>query len=233
MPPKLTAILRDAQQNPDVRCILITGAGDHFSAGGDIGGFQQTLALSAEERQMEFRGRMGRVAEMAKAFADFDRPIVARCVGSVAGVGLGLALAADMVLASETATFFFAHQRMALIPDGGVTWLLPRLIGARNAKRLLLTAAKVDSAEALQLGLVTSVHPAGELDSAVAKTIGALVRAPQEAVKGTKRLLNNSFSNSLAQQLDDECDGLVHCVGQQDFAEAIEAFMAKRAPAFS
>jgi 2-(1,2-epoxy-1,2-dihydrophenyl)acetyl-CoA isomerase len=233
MPAKLTTIFQNAQNDSNVRCLLITGAGDHFSAGGDIAGFQQTLTLPVEERQIEFRQRMGRVSKMVEAFLDFDRPIVARCVGSVAGVALGLVLAADMVLASQTAMFFFAHQRMALVPDAGVTWLLPRLIGLRNAKRLLLTAAKVDSAEALHLGLVTSVHPTNELDAAVAKVVGALVCAPQEAVKRTKKLLNDSLSSSIPQQLAAERENIVQCVGQEDFSEAIQAFMAKRPPNFS
>jgi 2-(1,2-epoxy-1,2-dihydrophenyl)acetyl-CoA isomerase len=232
MTPVLTALLRDAQADPGVRCLVVTGAGEHFTAGGDVVGFEATLERPAAERQEQFRRRLGALAEMVEAFLAFDRPIVARCRGAVAGAGLMFVLVADLVLAEETATFVFAHQRMALVPDGGVSWLLPRIVGLRQAKRLLLTAAKVDAAEALALGLVTSLHATAELDAAVAKASGGFARAPQDAIKITKRLLGDSLLRTSADQLAAERDGITYCVGQDDFAEAVRSFLEKRAPRF-
>jgi 2-(1,2-epoxy-1,2-dihydrophenyl)acetyl-CoA isomerase len=232
MTPLLTHLMREAQVDPAVRCVVVTGAGDHFTAGGDVSGFQRTLESSPEQRQEEFRGRLGKAAEMVEAFVDFDRPIVARVRGAVAGAGLMLTLVADLVLADETATFVFAHQRMALIPDCGVSWLLPRVVGLRQAKRLLLTAAMIGGAEALALGLLTSLHPTVDLDAAVAKAVAAFARAPQEAVKGTKRLLNDSLAATLGDQLKAERDAIAHCVGQDDFVEAVNAFLEKRPARF-
>lgn len=232
MTPAITKFFREAQVDPKVRCLVVTGAGDHFTAGGDVVGFRRMLELSAAERQDQFRPRLSRVAEMVESVLAFDRPTVARCRGAVAGAGLMFVLAADLVLADETATFVFAHQRMALIPDGGVSWLLPRIVGLRQAKRLLLTAAKVEAAEALELGLATAVYRSAELDEAVAKTVAGLARAPQEAVKITKRLLSDSLLETSSRQLLAEREGFVRCAGQDDFAEAVRSFLEKRLPRF-
>jgi 2-(1,2-epoxy-1,2-dihydrophenyl)acetyl-CoA isomerase len=232
MVPELTRIMRDAQADPAVRCVVVRGAGEHFTAGGDVAGFRKTLELDAAARREEFRARLDRAAAMVLAFAEFDRPIVAACRGGVAGAGLMLTLTADLVLADETATFVFAHQRMALIPDGGVSWLLPRIVGMRQAGRLLLTAAQVPAREALHLGLVTALCPAAELDGAVEKAARSLSRAPQRAVKTTKRLLAASLAATAADQLAAERDGIVDCVGDADFVEAVDAFLDKRPARF-
>jgi 2-(1,2-epoxy-1,2-dihydrophenyl)acetyl-CoA isomerase len=232
MTPALTAVLRHAQADRSVRCLVVTGAGEHFTAGGDVVGFQAALEQPAAERQEQFRGRLVALAEMVEAFLAFDRPIVTRCRGAVAGAGLMFVLVADLVLADDTATFVFAHQRMALAPDGGVSWLLPRIVGLRHAKRLLLTAAKVGATEALTLGLVTSLHGSAELDAAVAKATSGFARAPQDAVKITKRLLRDSLLRTSADQLAEERDGIAHCVGQDDFIEAVRSFLEKRSPCF-
>jgi 2-(1,2-epoxy-1,2-dihydrophenyl)acetyl-CoA isomerase len=232
MTPTLMTIFREAKADSKVRCIVVTGAGDHFTAGGDVVGFQRTLELSPAERQDQFRQRLDRVAGMVESVLAFDRPIVARCRGAVAGAGLMFVLAADLVLADETATFVFAHRQMALVPDGGVSWLLPRIVGLRQAKRLLLTAAKVGATEALALGLATAVYSTAELDRAVEKAAISLARAPQEAIKTTKRLLADSLSETSERQLLAERDGIVRCVGQDDFAEAVRSFLEKRSPRF-
>jgi 2-(1,2-epoxy-1,2-dihydrophenyl)acetyl-CoA isomerase len=232
MVPVLTRIVLDAKCDPSVRCVLLRGAGDHFTAGGDVAGFRETLELSPAERRAQFRVRLDRAKEMVLAFANFDKPIVAACRGGIAGAGLMLTLTADLVLADDTATFVFAHQRMALIPDGGVSWLLPRVVGLRQAKRLLLTAAQVSGPEALRLGLITALHEASELDEAVEKAVRSLARAPQLATRTAKRLLDHSLSTAASDQLDAERDGIVDCVGDPDFPEAVGAFIGKRPARF-
>ena len=121
---------------------------------------------------------------------------------------------------------------MALIPDGGVSWLLPRVVGLRQAKRLLLTAAQVKGAEALQLGLITSLHQTEELDAAVERAVAAFARAPQLSTLLAKRLLEEGLSRTAAEQLGAERDGIVACVGDPDFAEAVNAFLEKRSARF-
>jgi 2-(1,2-epoxy-1,2-dihydrophenyl)acetyl-CoA isomerase len=232
MVPELTEIMRSAQQDAAVRCVVIRGAGEHFTAGGDVASFRKTLELDTEARQNQFHGRLDRAAQMVIAFAGFDRPVIAACRGGIAGAGLMLTLTADLVLADGTATFVFAHQRMALIPDGGVSWLLPRIVGLRQARRLLLTAAQISGDEAQRLGLVTDLYPADELDAAVEKAAKAFARAPQQAVRTTKRLLGESLSATALEQLAAERDGIVSCVGDPDFAEAVTAFLEKRPARF-
>jgi 2-(1,2-epoxy-1,2-dihydrophenyl)acetyl-CoA isomerase len=232
MVPALTDIMREAQSDARVRCVLLRGAGDHFTAGGDVAGFRKTLTLSAADRRAQFHDRLGRASTMVGAFLELEKPLVAACRGAIAGAGLMLPLAADLVLADETTVFVFAHLRLALVPDGGVSWLLPRVVGARPAKRLLLTAAQVKGAEALQLGLITSLHRAEELDEAVKKTTAAFARAPQLAMRSTKRLLGESLARSVADQLEAERDGIVACVGDPDFDEAVNAFLEKRPARF-
>lgn len=232
MVPALTGIMERAQHDTAVRCVVVRGAGEHFTAGGDVAGFRKTLELDVSERQVEFHQRLDRAANMVLAFCDFDRPIIAACRGGIAGAGLMLTLTADLVLADDTATFVFAHQRMALVPDGGVSWLLPRVVGLRQAKRLLLTAAQVSGEEAVRLGLVTDLYPSDQLDAAVDKAARSFARAPQLAVRTAKRLLGESLAATAAHQLAAERDGIVACVGDADFGEAVTAFLEKRPARF-
>jgi 2-(1,2-epoxy-1,2-dihydrophenyl)acetyl-CoA isomerase len=232
MVPGLTAAFQDAQRNPAVRCLVIAGHGKHFCSGGDVAGFARDLDKTVTERQADFGRRLGRFAGLIEAVVSFDRPIIGAVRGVVAGAGLMFALAADIVIGDDTSLFLFSHQKVGLSPDGAVSYFLPRLVGARTAARLVLTAARVDAQQAARLGLLSEVVPSERLDDHVCELAARFAKAPQHAVRLAKSLLQKSATSTLAQQLAAERAAIVTLVGTPDFAEGVRAFMEKRAPAF-
>lgn len=228
----ITDLLRSSQADKAVRCVVFRGAGEHFSAGADITGFKRSLEQSVAERQQSYRDRLNQTRQLVNTLVGFDKPVISALRGGVAGAGLLFPLASDLVLGDETATLLFAHRRMGLVPDGGVSWLLPKVVGWRAAKRLLLSAAVVKAAEAKSLGIMDILCSAQDLDEAVRGAALDFAAASQTAVAGTKKLLNASRDNSLDQQLQAETEGIVESVASADFAEAVTAFLEKRSPDF-
>jgi 2-(1,2-epoxy-1,2-dihydrophenyl)acetyl-CoA isomerase len=230
--PALIAVFEAAQAEHAVRCILISAKGKVFSAGGDVAGFSKSLEQDRLVRQADFARRLGLVARLVEAVCAFDRPIVVAMPGAAAGAGLLYPLAADLVIGDVNAAFVFAHQRVGLSPDGGVTSLLPLTVGVRTARMLLLTAAKVDAAEALRLGLLHRMVPTESLEVESLKLARNFAAAPQLAISAAKRLINTGWRNTLAAQLEAEADSIVACVGDPDFAEGVGAFIEKRKTRF-
>ena len=139
----------------------------------------------------------------------------------------------DVVIGDDSATFSFAHQRVGLCPDGGLSYLLPRAVGQRHARTLLLTAAKVGADDALRLRLLTHKVPATNLDNQSLDMARQLSRGPGLAMRTAKALVEASLDQSFELQLKAEAAGVVACVGSPDFAEGVTAFMQKRAPDFA
>lgn len=230
--PGLTELFRVAQATPEVRCILIRGEGKVFSAGGDVASFAESIKQDTATRQADFARRLPLARTLVEAIAAFDRPIVTSVRGAAAGAGLFYPLVADYAIGDETATFVFAHQRVGLSPDGGVTAVLPLVVGVRMARVLLMTAAKVDAAEALRLGMLHRIVDADALEEEATKMARRLAKAPQTAIRHAKKMVNASPSLTLGEILDNETDGIVACVGDDDFAEGVTAFLEKRGPVF-
>lgn len=231
--PHLTQLFEDAQEDPSVRAILVRGEGRMFSAGGDVAAFARSLEQGRETRQADFARRLPRLRKLVEAVTSFDKPVVVAIRGPVAGAGLLYPLAGDVVFGEPDASFVFAHQRIGLSPDGGVTALLPDVVGPRVTRRLLLTAAKVEADEALRLGLLDEIVEGGTLEDVSMKAARRLAKAPQLAVRTAKRLVAHYAAGaSISDQLDAETAGIVATVGDDDFAEGVRAFMEKRAPAF-
>lgn len=228
----LTAAFQDAQADPGIRCLIIAGAGKHFCTGGSVSGFARDLERGVEDRREDFHARLDRVAALIQTIVAIDRPVIARVHGVVAGAGMMLALTADLVIGDETASFMFAQRRVGLSPDGGISYFLPRIVGARMAARLVLTAARIAAAEALSLGLLSELVPAERLNLRVAEIAADLAQAPQQAVKCAKSLLRRSPSSSLGEQLAAERDAIRLLVGTADFAEGVRAFTEKRPALF-
>jgi 2-(1,2-epoxy-1,2-dihydrophenyl)acetyl-CoA isomerase len=228
----LVARFEAAQNDPAIRCILLRGAGKHFSTGGNVANFYQELAMGPEHLAETFRARLELTARLVEAVLAFDRPIVAEIKGAVAGAGLLFALAADVVLADETAMLLFSHQRVGLTPDAGVSYLLPRAIGQREAKRLVLTAARLGAAEALRLGLIHQVVEADVLEAEAGRLAQRFAQAPRQALRLAKRLLTDSLTSTLGAQLTAETGAIVTCVADADFAEGVTAFIEKRTARF-
>lgn len=230
--PGLTDLFRVAQATPQIRCILVRGEGKIFSAGGDVASFSESIKQDVAARQADFARRLPLARGLIEAIAAFDRPIVASVRGAAAGAGLFYPLAADYAIGDETAAFIFAHQRVGLTPDGGVTAVLPQVVGVRMARMLLMTAARVDAAEALRLGILHRIVAADALEDEALKVAKRLARAPQTAIRLAKTMVNASPARTLSEILDSETNGIVACVGDDDFAEGVTAFMEKRAPDF-
>lgn len=230
--PELTALFESITTDPSVRVLVVRGEGANFSSGGNVRNFALMLEKSVSDRRAEFRSRLDAVKGMAEAYLAIPVPVVAACQGAVAGAGLLFALGADYVLADETVTFLFSHQRIGLPPDGGVSLLLPRVVGQRRAAELILTAARVPADEAFRIGLVTKVVESGELAYAAEAQAKRFARAPVGALRRAKQLIAVSGTQPDSAQLASERDAIVEAVGEPDFAEGVRAFLEKRQPTF-
>ncbi|MGK2908239.1 MAG: enoyl-CoA hydratase/isomerase family protein [Sphingobium sp.] len=230
--PQLTMLFQAAQADPAVRCILVRGEGRIFSAGGDVAAFSKSIEQDAETRQADFAQRLPRARALVEAIAAYDRPIVTSVRGAAAGAGLFYPLVADYAIGDDSATFVFAHQKVGLSPDAGVTAVLPQVVGIRTARMLLMTAAKVDAQDALRLGILHAVVDADVLEDKAMKMAKRLARAPQRAIILAKTMTNATPFRSLADILDAETAGIVRCVGDPDFAEGVRAFIEKRPAVF-
>jgi 2-(1,2-epoxy-1,2-dihydrophenyl)acetyl-CoA isomerase len=231
--PQLTDLFKSMNGDANVRAVLIRGEGKHFSAGGDVAGFAQTLTRSSDERRAEFAARLDRTSAYVSAYLDIQVPIVVACQGGVAGGGLMYALGADYVLADDTAAFVFAHQRVGLTPDCGLSFLLPKVVGVRRALELVLTAGKVEAAEAQHIGMVSKIVPSEQLDNEARAVAVKFARGPANVMRSAKRLLSKGPGLSMAEGLRAERDSIVACVGEVAFEEGVRAFTEKRKPDFS
>lgn len=231
--PLLADLFRSIATDDSVRAIVVRGEGKHFSAGGDVKGFALSLAQSVEDRRADFFGRLDRLKGLVEAYLALDKPVIAACRGGVAGAGLMYALGADYVLADDTAAFVFAHQRVGLIPDSGVSYLLPRVVGERRAIELVLNAGKIDAAEAQRIGIVSRIVEAGALDAEAQKLASKLARGPSAVMRAAKSLIRASVTTPLSSHLAAERDAIVDCVGNPAFAEGIGAFLDKRPADFA
>jgi len=216
-----------------VRCIVITGAGEHFMAGGDVQAFNETLKRPGAERRVDFAARVQSSAPLFLQLARMPQPIVARIRGAAAGAALGFVAGADFAICSSGALFILAHVNIGASPDGSSSYYLPRAIGVRRAKELAILGRRVSAEEALALGLVNQVVPDAELDAAVAALVQKIVAAPAESVRCAKLLMDQSPRNSLEQQLQLEAECFAQCAASEDFAEGVSAFVEKRAAKFN
>jgi 2-(1,2-epoxy-1,2-dihydrophenyl)acetyl-CoA isomerase len=233
MVPTIHAQFDRAARDPAVRALLIRSEGPNFSAGGDIRGFQRSIALPATERQSQFSLRLDLLSSLIEAYLSLPVPVVAACQGAIAGGGLMFALGADMVFADESTAFLFSHQRIGLPPDGGVSLLLPRAVGHRRASELILTAARVPAEEALRLGLVSRLVPADRLQADALEQARRFAKAPATAIALAKGLLSSAGTISPREQLQAERNAIVEAVSGPEFEEGVQAFLEKRSPRFS
>jgi enoyl-CoA hydratase/carnithine racemase len=208
------------------RCVVLTGAGGAFCSGADLSGED---AGGGGTHQL---AAMRRINAVVQAFHDLPQPTIAKVTGVAAGVGLSLALGCDLVVASEEARFSTIFARRGLSLDGGQSWILPRLVGLHRAKELALFADVISAADALALGIVNRVVPAGEVDALVDDWATRLASGPPIALAMTKRMLNRAFEQTFEQALDDEARCQTVNFGTRDTVEALTAFIQKRDPVF-
>ncbi len=222
----LAAMKQSAEDG--TRVVILTGAGDSFCAGAD-------LAATSERDIANFdvtRSLRENVNPTILAMRDLPVPIIARVHGHAVGVGSNYALACDMIIASEQALFGQVFVKVGLMPDGGGTYFLPRLVGYHKAFELIATGDIISAEEAHQLGIVNKVVPLAELDATVDKLASRLAQAPRMAIEKIKVGLNNSMRSNLASALDFEAVNQDACFHSPDFIEGVTAFLEKRKAAF-
>lgn len=228
---KMAFLLQDqldaCEKNPDVRAIVITGSGKAFCAGQDLKevttpdanpGFKKIL----EEHYNPILTRIRKI----------EKPIIAAVNGVAAGAGANIALACDVVIASEKASFIQAFSRIGLVPDCAGTYFLPRLIGFQKASALMMLGDKVSATEAERIGMIYKVVPEENFLQEVNLAAIKLANMSTKALGLTKRLLNDSMCNSFERQLNLECHVHFESALCEDFVEGLDAFVNKRIPIF-
>jgi len=228
----LVAHTAEVAADPDLRVVVLRGAGRHFMAGGDIRTFAEHLGEPPAARSDGFRRMVERLHAAIENLHRMPHPVVGCVHGAVAGFGLSLMNACDLVVASDDAYFASAYRQLALTPDGGGSWSLPRLVGMRRAMEIFLLGERFGAADALALGIVNKVVPAAELAAAVDEIVRSLASGPVLALRKTKRLVRESMASTLSEQLQAEAVSFAACTGSPDFDEGVTAFLAKRPPQF-
>ena len=234
MRAEVEAVLEAALADDAVRALVLTGAGRGFCSGADLTGAAVMAERPPEPKdQAERLDEMGWVGRWATMWARFDKPVVGAINGVAAGAGASLAMACDLRIASEAASFALAFGRVGLVPDSGATWFLPRLVGEAKAAEIALLGDPVPAAEALGLGLVGSVVPAEGLATAARSVAARLAAGAPKAIALTKRALATSWDRDLESALAYEAH-LQDMAGRTaDHAEGMAAFLEKRPPRFS
>ena len=222
----------DLARDASVRCVIVRGAGRHFMAGGDLRSFARMLPQPPAERQAHFTRLVEDVHAAIEQLRRMSAISIAAVHGAVAGFGLSLMGACDLALAADDAYFASAYRNIALTPDGGGSYTLPRLVGSKKAAEILLLGERFGADEALRLGLVNRVVPQAGLEAAARTWAEAIVTGPALALANAKRLLRESSASTLSEQLRAEALSFGQCAGTADFVEGISAFLDKRPAAF-
>ncbi len=216
-------------QDPAIRAVLLTGAGKLFCAGGDLNDF----VAAGDQVGTLLKALTTDLHAAVTRFMHMDPPLVVAVNGNVGGGGMSLVCAGDLVLAAESARFSMAYTAAGLTPDGGTSYLLPRLIGLRRAQELILTNRRLNAHEAQQWGLVTRVVADAALLSEAARVAGQLASGPTRAYGGAKRLLSESLATSLEAQFERESRAIASAALSADGREGAAAFVARRTPQFT
>jgi 2-(1,2-epoxy-1,2-dihydrophenyl)acetyl-CoA isomerase len=216
--------IEEIQEGGEARVILLSGAGGHFCAGLDL-------------HWLDSLGQAPSVADLQHGLSDFQSavlaivrcpiPVLAVVQGTAAGFGFDLALACDMRLASTNTTFTSAFARMGLVPDGGSTFTLPRLVGVGRALRVLMTGQTLDASAALSIGLVEAVIDESELDTGVARIVDALIASSDSSIRAIKRLSRAQEVGALEQAMSSEGAVQLQALQSDEFRRRLEAFTAR------
>lgn len=217
--------LQAAATDQDTRCIMITGAGRAFCAGGDV-------ARMGTRTPLETFAHLSEVRNLVEAMVEVPKPVVAAVNGAAVGAGLALALACDIVVAAESAKFGLLFSLRGLAPDSGATYFVTQQIGRYRAKRWALTGELISAARAAEWGLVSDVWPDEEFAERAGKLCDELAAGPTAALSMTKRLINQAGSADLSSVLAAEALAQAVTASTADHQEGVAAFRERRAPSF-
>jgi 2-(1,2-epoxy-1,2-dihydrophenyl)acetyl-CoA isomerase len=215
-------------EDDSIRCVLLSGTGRLFCAGGDVGAFAaagDAIPSLLKEITAYLHMAIARLARMSK-------PLVTAVNGPAAGAGLSLAILGDVALAARSAHFTLAHTAIGLSPDGGATWLLPRLVGLRRAQELVLTNKRVAADEAASMGLITRVVEDGDLADEAQAVASRLAAGATFALGKSRNLLLASFASSFESHMEAESRAIAEAGRSSQGREGIKAFLEKRKPNF-
>ncbi len=236
--PALRQTLLDLETKREVGCILITGSGDAFCAGGDIGGMGGNASKdeevserpTAEER---VRALIHKQETLTLRLADHAKPTIAALPGVAAGAGLCIALACDIRVACRSAFVTTAYRNIGFSGDYGGSWLLTQLVGPSKAKELFFTGRRVQSDEALSLGIFNNVFEDATFENEALTMAKQIASGPPIAIAFMKEHINRAVTGDLRSNLAMEADRLIRCAATSDHKEAVKAFMEKRTPVFT
>jgi 2-(1,2-epoxy-1,2-dihydrophenyl)acetyl-CoA isomerase len=210
----------------NVRCMMLRSEGKQFCVGGDVRGF----AEAGENADLHIAELAGTMHQVILALTGMHKPVVALVQGAAAGAGVGLAMSADIVIASPTAHFTAAYSAIGLSPDCGMTWFLPRLVGARMASEMILSNRRVGAEEAVAIGMLSGISEQLEEDGRAAAR--SLADGPTQAFGSIRHLLHSSFETGLERQLDLELAAIQAASIGAEGQEGIAAFIDRRPPIF-
>lgn len=219
-------ILDEIQENDAVRCVVITGEGKAFCAGQDLQEAMDPEGPGLEKILSEHYN------PIILRIRNLNKPVIAAVNGVAAGAGANIALACDLVVASESASFIQAFSKIGLVPDSGGTFFLPRLIGWNKASALMMTGDKCSAHEALQSGMIYKMFADDLFTDEVVRLARQMAQMPTKALVLTKQLLNESFTNNLQEQLNAELRDQKRAGSSEDYLEGTQAFIEKRKPTF-
>ncbi|MDX1408556.1 MAG: enoyl-CoA hydratase-related protein [Saprospiraceae bacterium] len=218
--------LETADTNDEVRCVVLTGAGKAFSAGQDL---NEVIAPDGPELQEIVSLHYNPIIQ---AIREIEKPFVAAVNGVAAGAGANIALACDIVVARESASFIQAFSKIGLIPDSGGTFTLPRLVGLQRATALAMLGDKVSAPEAVSMGMIYKAVADDQFENEIADLSSRLALMPTKGLGLTKRALNASLTNDLTKQLSIEEQLQLAASRTHDYREGVNAFLEKRTPEF-
>ena len=227
MRQELVAALDEVEADAAARVLILTGSGGHFCAGGDVKTMRQRRQTAAEGR-----ARVQMLNTMVLRLVDFPRPTIAMVDGYAVGAGTNLALCCDLVVASDRAKFGELFNKIGLVPDGGGTWLLSRLVGLARAKELIFTGDVFDAGEAARIGLVNRVVPVGELEKVTRALAEKIASGSPAVLRLAKHMVNRAATSDLAAALDLEAYSQGLAIASDDHQEGLAAFFDKRPPKF-
>ena len=222
----LQEALDHCKVDPEIRAVYLTGAGKAFCAGQDL---QEVIGEDAPRLEAILQNHLNPIIQKLRSL---EKPVVGAVNGVAAGAGANIALACDITIASDKASFLQAFVKIGLIPDSGGTYLLPRLIGWQRAAALMMLGEKISAEEAAQMGMIYKVFPHDSFATEAYAIAERLAQLPTAAIGLTKRALNYSFTNDLDKQLAIEEQLQTSAGLTADYQEGVQAFIEKRKPKF-
>ena len=228
---ELKQVITEEAVDPSVRAVLITGAGRAFSSGADLK--EMGAGDLADDGRPDVKSRLHNLYHpIILGVRRMEKPVVAAVNGPAVGIGASLALACDLILASESAYFGLAFVNIGLMPDGGSTAFVPATAGKARAFELALLGERVEAARALSWGLVNRVYPDEQLMDEASALVARLAAGPTRSYAGSKRALNRMVYGDIDAQLDLEADIQHQLARTDDFVEGVSAFVEKREASF-